>query len=134
MALWKPFRGNRTSLATVDKHDGFVYFCTDDGSLFFDFIDTEGLLQRKQINAKEAESLLGYSIVTALNDSDTEIATSKAIRAVLSEYVKMSEIESYFFSIDYDALLAFDTSEIVFNATSTTSMLGQSILGQMILA
>ena len=37
-------------------------------------------------------------------------------------------------TIDYDKSLAFDTSEIVFNATSTTSVLGQAILGQLILA
>lgn len=39
MALWKPFRGNRTKLDTVEKHDGYVYFCIDDGSLFFDYVD-----------------------------------------------------------------------------------------------
>ena len=79
MALWKPFRGNRTALDTVEKRDGFVYFCTDDGSLFFDYLDADGVLQRKQINAKEAEALTGYSVETILNSSDTEIPTSKAV-------------------------------------------------------
>jgi hypothetical protein len=37
-------------------------------------------------------------------------------------------------SLEYDTLLAFDTSEIVTGATSTTSVLGQAILGQMVLA
>lgn len=36
--------------------------------------------------------------------------------------------------IDYETLLAFDTTEIVFESSSTTSVLGQAILGQMILA
>lgn len=58
MALWKPFRGNRTALDTVEKHDGYVYFCTDAGSLFFDYLDSNGILQRKQINAKEAENVI----------------------------------------------------------------------------
>ena len=62
MALWKPFRGNRTTLDTVEKHDGYVYFCVDDGSLFFDYIDTNGDLQRKQINAKDCETIMGKSL------------------------------------------------------------------------
>jgi hypothetical protein len=37
-------------------------------------------------------------------------------------------------NIDYETLLAFDTSEIVIGATSATSVLGQAILGQMVLA
>lgn len=59
MALWKPFRGNRAGLDAVDKHDGYVYFCTDDGTLFFDYVDSDGNLQRKQINAKDAETIMG---------------------------------------------------------------------------
>jgi hypothetical protein len=43
-------------------------------------------------------------------------------------------LSDYLFEIDYDTLLAFDTSEIVIGATSTTSVLGQAILGQMVLA
>lgn len=62
MALWKPFRGNRAGLDSVEKHDGYVYFCVDDGSLFFDYTDADGNLQRKQINAKDAETLMGVSL------------------------------------------------------------------------
>ncbi len=62
MALWKPFRGNRAELDSVEKHDGYVYFCVDDGSLFFDYTDADGNLQRKQINAKDAETLSGLSL------------------------------------------------------------------------
>lgn len=50
MALFKPFRGNRRSLDTQEKHDGYAYFCTDDGSFHIDFVDSNGNLQRKQIN------------------------------------------------------------------------------------
>ena len=87
MALWKPFRGNRTVLDTVEKHDGYIYFCVDDGTLHFDYVDSKGTLQRKQINAKEAESLLGYSIETILNSSDAEIPTSKAVLDTVHDYV-----------------------------------------------
>ena len=70
MALWKPFRGNRADLGMVEKHDGYVYFCTDDGSLFFDYTDADGNLHRKQINAKDAETLLGHSIEEFLTASE----------------------------------------------------------------
>ena len=61
MALWKPFRGSRADLDAVEKHDGYVYFC-DDGTLFFDYTDADGNLQRKQINAKNAETLMGMTL------------------------------------------------------------------------
>lgn len=35
----------------------------------------------------------------------------------------------YLLNIDYDVTLGFDTSEIVFGNISTTSILGQAILG-----
>jgi hypothetical protein len=85
MALWKPFRGNRADLDTVEKHDGYVYFCIDDGSLFFDYTDSEGNLQRKQINANEASSLIGYNISSILNDNNTEIPTAKAVADALDQ-------------------------------------------------
>lgn len=40
----------------------------------------------------------------------------------------------YLLNIDYNTVLGFDTSEIVFNTSATTSVLGQAILGQLILA
>ena len=42
-------------------------------------------------------------------------------------------VESYILNIDYDTTLAFDVSEIIFD-TNTSSVLGQAILGQMVLA
>lgn len=84
MALWKPFMGNRASLDAVEKHAGYVYFCVDDGSFHLDFLDAEGNVRRKQINANEANNLVGYDIVATLNSSDTEIPTSKAVFDSLS--------------------------------------------------
>lgn len=57
MALWKPFRGTSAALADVPKTDGHAYFCTDDGSLFFDYKDENNELHRKQITAKELTSV-----------------------------------------------------------------------------
>lgn len=61
MALFKPFRGTRASLPQ-ELHDGYAYFCTDDGSFHIDYVDSDGNLQRKQINAKDAETLMGMSL------------------------------------------------------------------------
>lgn len=129
MALWKPFRGNRAGLDSVEKHDGYVYFCIDDGSLFFDYTDTDGVLQRKQINAKDAETLTGLSL-----DEIKESIVVPSTRVTHGEDFLSNILETYILNIDYETLLAFDTSEIVTSATSTTSVLGQAILGQMVLA
>ena len=42
--------------------DGYAYFCVDDGTFHIDFKDDNGALQRKQINAKDAETLCGMSL------------------------------------------------------------------------
>ena len=62
MALFKTFRGKRADLGAQELRDGFAYFCTDDGTFHIDFLDTDGQVKRKQINAKDAETLLGHSI------------------------------------------------------------------------
>ena len=79
MALFKQLRGTRASLNKQALHDGYAYFCVDDGSFHIDYADTNGDLQRKQINAKQAEGLIGYSITTNLNSNINEIPTSKAV-------------------------------------------------------
>ena len=84
MALFKPFKGSRASLDAQPLHDGYAYFCTDDGSFHIDYANTEGVLQRKQINAKESEALVGYNIATTLNSNEIEIPTSSAVMNALS--------------------------------------------------
>jgi hypothetical protein len=123
MALWKPFRGSRASLETQPLHDGYVYFCTDDGSLFFDYTDAEGNLQRKQISASDAETLTGLSL-----DEIKESLVVPSTRVTHGESLLSNILETYILNIDYENLLAFDTSEIITSATSTTSaILGQAI-------
>lgn len=91
MSLWKPFRGNRTALEAVEKRDGYVYFCVDDGSLFFDYLDAEGVLQRKQLNAQQAETLMGTSLEELKNEfteqdvvilQEAQLYTDAAVEAV----------------------------------------------------
>ena len=121
MALWKPFRGKRSGLDTVEKHDGWIYFTTDDGSLFFDYVDADGNLHRKQVSAE--------SITGVLDSTQVVHGEDKSPLSVI--------LNTYILSIDYDAL-AFDTTEIVVGTSNptinTTSVLGQAILGQLVLA
>lgn len=79
MALFKPFRGNRASLDSVELHDGYAYFCIDDGTFHIDVVDSNGVLQRKQLNAKDAETLAGMSLEDLQNYIDAEIADIPAI-------------------------------------------------------
>ena len=78
MALFKSLRGKRENLPST-KIDGYAYFCTDDGTFWIGYKDENNVVQRKQINAKDAETLMGASISTILNSSDVEIPTSKAV-------------------------------------------------------
>lgn len=84
MALFRPFRGNRSTLDSQELHDGYAYFCTDDGSFHIDCVDSDGNLQRKQINAKKAEALVDYDISANLKSSEKEIPTSKAVMDALT--------------------------------------------------
>lgn len=50
MALFKPMMGNSSVLDSQVKQAGYAWFCTDDGSFHIDYVDSDGNLQRKQIN------------------------------------------------------------------------------------
>lgn len=68
-------------------------------------------------------------------NNETLMAVINAIDETKADKEYVDEIfNMYLLNIDYDTILGFDTSEIVFGNTSTTSILGQAILGQMILA
>lgn len=93
MALFKSLRGKRENLPST-KTDGYAYFCTDDGTFWIDYKDENGSLQRKQLNAKDAETLFGASLSTVLNSSDTEVPTSKAVSDSLNSFLVISNGES----------------------------------------
>lgn len=94
--------------------------------------DSENPVQNKVINI--AISNLTSRIDDGLIDIDGSLsvegmaADAKAVGDVISE------IQPYILDIDYDAILAFDTSEVIFGTNTTSSVLGQAILGQMVLA
>lgn len=85
MALFKTLRGKRENLPE-QKTDGYAYFCIDDGTFWIDYLDND-TVQRKQINAKEAEELTGMSISNALSSSIAEIPTSKAVSDALNNKI-----------------------------------------------
>ena len=57
MALFKQLRGNRASLDNQPLHDGYAYFCTDDGSFHIDYTNPNGALQRKQITVSKTSTV-----------------------------------------------------------------------------
>lgn len=58
-----------------------------------------------------------------------------ATRVLYGETSVADILADYIFNIDYNSMLAFDTSEIILNESSQTSaILGQAILGQIVLA
>ena len=84
MALFKPLLGKRENLPTI-LTSGYAYFCTDDGSFWIDYKDSDGVVKRKQINAQEAEKLIDYNISTAVINDSTLIPTSSAVFSAIEE-------------------------------------------------
>ena len=75
----------------------------------------------------------GVTLVNELPFVDEHIVIDST-KVSHEENMLSNILETYILNIDYETLLAFDTSEIVTGATSTTSVLGQAILGQLVLA
>jgi hypothetical protein len=105
MALFKISKGLKSSLPTT-KTAGHCWYTIDDSMFYIDYEDQNGQVQRKALNSKEAESLIGYSIATLLNSSNVEIPTSKAVLDKLNNYYTKDQIENMeFITIeDIDAI------------------------------
>ena len=76
MALFKSLRGKRENLPS-SKTDGYAYFCTDDGTFWIDYTDDSGIVQRKQINAKDAETINGHTV-----EADVSVITTDQIDTI----------------------------------------------------
>lgn len=67
-------------------------------------------------------------------NNETLMAVINAIDETKADKDYIDEIFNlYLLNIDYDNTLAFDTNEIVFNTDASIAILGQSMLGRMIL-
>ena len=86
MALFKVSKGIKANLPST-KTEGYCWYTTDDSLFYIDYKDKNGTLQRKALNAKDAETLTGASLSTILNSSDVEIPTSKAVLDALEKYI-----------------------------------------------
>ena len=84
MALFKISKGLKANLPSA-KVEGNCWYTIDDSLFYIDYKDENGVLQRKALNAKEAERLSGASLATILNSSDIEIPTSNAVLTALAE-------------------------------------------------
>lgn len=92
MSLFKSLRGKRVNLPTT-KTDGYAYFCTDDGTFHIDYTDDVGNVQRKQINAKDSETLSGATLNTEIHDTNAEVPTSKAVSDALATKSTVKVVE-----------------------------------------
>jgi hypothetical protein len=71
----------------------------------------------------------------SLEDYPNNETLAAILNAIDDTKADKTYVNNYLLNIDYDTLLKFDTNEIVINNTiNTTSVLGQAILGQMVLA
>ena len=76
MALFKILRGSSTGLKDLPINDGWCYFTPDTGLFYIDYNGT-----RVPLNAKDAQTLSGASLVQTLNSEglDQEILSAAAI-------------------------------------------------------
>ena len=140
--LFKILHGDESRISTdiTPFHEGYCYV-SHSGYMYIDMnvgtVESPNN-QRIKLNAKDAETLGTYTADAFILKADIDDVLAQA--SISSTQVSHGEdllsdiIETYILSIDYSAL-AFDTTEIVVNPTiNTTSVLGQAILGQMVLA
>ena len=91
MALFKISQGLKANLPAI-RTAGYCWYTTDDSLFYIDFEDENGVVQRKALNAKEAETLVGASLATILNSTNLEIPTSKAVLDALNNFGGTVEI------------------------------------------
>lgn len=93
MALWKAFKGSSENLKDVELHEGYVYFCTDDGKLFFDYADAEGVLRRKQVGSNGSIDL--EDLRNEISSQDIAVLHEAQEYAMNQSVVALSEAQAY---------------------------------------
>lgn len=78
MALFKISKGLKANLPSA-KAAGNCWYTIDDSLFYIDYEDEKGEVQRKALNAKDAETLCGASLAKILDSNELEIPTSKAV-------------------------------------------------------
>lgn len=82
MALFKIFKGLAENLPST-KTAGYCWYTFDDSKFYIDYEDENGTLQRKALNAKDAETIMGASLADVLNNDSLEIPTSQAVYSAI---------------------------------------------------
>ena len=87
MALFKISKGLKANLPSA-KTVGNCWYTIDDSLFYIDYEDVNGEVQRKALNAKDAETLSGVSLSTLLSEVDgkIEIAISEIPEQVQSDW------------------------------------------------
>lgn len=81
MALFKISKGLSSKIPALNNQntqDGWCWFTTDDGLFHIDF-ESNGVLQRKTLNANDAKTLTGASLKQELNNKADEIPSSAIV-------------------------------------------------------
>mgnify|MGYP003301442944 CR=1 FL=1 len=117
MALFKISKGLKANLPSA-KTAGNCWYTVDDSLFYIDYEDENGEVQRKALNAKDAETLSGASLAAILTDNELEVPTSKAVLDAIASYDSIPTthvvhgesqellsdiIETYILNIDYDS-------------------------------
>jgi len=126
MALFKISKGLKANLPST-KTEGYCYYTTDDSLFYIDYKDSNGALQRKALNAQDAETLMGASLQTILNSSDIEIPTSKAVLAALAGKSDTNHAHDgrYYTETEIDSKVSAINTSIT-NITNGTTKVGKA--------
>lgn len=89
VAQFKILRGLSYNIPSIID-DGCIYFCTDTGNMFIDYINPDGYLRRRLVNAEGGNSFVGFDITEEVLPADNLIPTA---RAVYNEVSQKSQVQ-----------------------------------------
>ena len=94
------------------------------------FLDQEGvayLWSKINMNDYPNNEIL-MAVINAIDETKANKVDLNTSAILHDDIILSNLINSYILNIDYDAILAFDTSEVICG-TNVSSVLGQAILG-----
>lgn len=77
MALFKISKGSKNNLPTT-LTEGYCWYTFEDSMFYIDFKDANGVLTRKALNAKDAETLGSHTADEFLLEADLETVLAQA--------------------------------------------------------
>lgn len=102
MALFKISRGTSENLP-AKLTDGYAYYCTDSSGFYVDYIDTDGNLRRKQLNANEAAYATLAGAIEWSNITDKpDFYTEAEIDALLNDKASVTDYNESIIGLSVD--------------------------------